>query len=193
MTKITLLAGLGNPGSEYENTRHNAGFWLVDEIARQFSGVFHYESKFNAFICKVNIEHHTCWLLKPQTFMNKSGLAISKVCHYYKISNDQILVAHDELDFDAGVMKIKQGGGHGGHNGLRDIMAATGSRDFLRLRIGVSHPGNRQDVINYVLNKPSHDDHQKIMDAIHFFVTQLPLLFDDNRQKMIQMIHGRDA
>ena len=164
--EIRLIVGLGNPGGEYENTRHNAGFWFVDEIARQHGGSFRKEGKFFGEVCRVNAAGYDCWLLKPVTYMNRSGQAVSAMASYYKIEPHNILVAHDELDHDAGSAKLKYGGGHAGHNGLRDIISAIGSKDFLRLRLGVGHPGSKNKVVDYVLSQPSRHDAEQIMDAV---------------------------
>ena len=164
--EIRLIVGLGNPGKEYEHTRHNAGFWFVDELAREYGGSFKKEGKFFGEACRINLRGSDCWLLKPVTFMNRSGQSVSAMASYYKIASHNILVAHDELDHDAGSARLKYGGGHAGHNGLRDIISALGSKDFLRLRLGVGHPGSKNQVVNYVLGNPSRDDANRILDAV---------------------------
>lgn len=151
---IDLIVGLGNPGSKYEQTRHNAGFWFVEEIARLKGAHFRPEAKFSGDVCKVVLEGRDIWLLKPNTFMNLSGQSVNKLASFYKIPKDNILVAHDELDLDPGVVRLKTGGGHGGHNGLRDIINHLG-KEFQRLRIGIGHPGSRDDVVDYVLHRAS--------------------------------------
>ena len=161
-SQIKLIVGLGNPGPDYQQTRHNAGFWFVDLIARQYGGTLKVESRFHGQVCRVTAEGHDLRLLKPATFMNRSGQAVTAVAHYFKITPEEILVAHDELDIPCGDCRLKKGGGHGGHNGLRDIMNTLGTRDFYRLRIGIDHPGDTNKVVNYVLNRPSKSD----MDAI---------------------------
>ena len=151
---LRLIVGLGNPGSEYSHTRHNAGFDFVDLLAEQYRGNWQHDRKFFADISKVQFNGEEILLLKPQTFMNRSGKAVAAVVNFYKIPLDQILVAYDELDLSAGVIRLKSGGGHGGHNGMRDIIACLGNqREFKRLRIGIGHPGHAAQVVNYVLGK----------------------------------------
>ncbi len=160
--QIKLIVGLGNPGADYEQTRHNAGFWFVDQIAHQYGGTLKLESRYHGQLCRINVEGHDLRLLKPTTFMNRSGQAVAALTNYFKITPEEILIAHDELDIPCGSCRLKKGGGHGGHNGLRDIINALGTRDFYRLRIGIDHPGDAKKVVNYVLNRPSKSD----MDAI---------------------------
>jgi len=164
---IRLIVGLGNPGKEYEQTRHNAGFWFVDEVARQFGATLKKESKFFGEACRISSAGRDCWLLKPMTFMNRSGQSVSALSSYYKIPPQDILVVHDELDHDAGSVKLKLNGGHAGHNGLRDIISALNTKDFLRLRLGVGHPGTKKQVVDYVLSQPSKEDAGKIEEAIY--------------------------
>lgn len=165
-SSIALIVGLGNPGPKYDQTRHNAGFWFLDELVSRFGGNLRVESKFHGVACRVHVNGRDLWLLKPATFMNRSGQSVAALARFYKIPPEQVLVVHDELDLDPGTVRLKQGGGHGGHNGLRDIMAQLGSREFYRLRLGVGHPGHRDQVVDYVLNKPSQDDRKAIEDAI---------------------------
>jgi len=164
---IRLIVGLGNPGKEYEQTRHNAGFWFVDEVARQFGVSLKKESKFFGEACRISAVGRDCWLLKPLTYMNRSGQSVSALSSYYKIPPQNILVVHDELDHDAGSVKLKKNGGHAGHNGLRDIISALNTKDFLRLRLGVGHPGTKKQVVDYVLSQPSKEDAGKIDEAIY--------------------------
>lgn len=159
---IEAIVGLGNPGDKYDRTRHNAGFWFVDELARRHGGQFRPENKLHGLVCVVQIAGKSIRLLKPDTFMNRSGLAVQSLAAYFKIGPSQMLVAHDELDLPPGTVKMKHGGGHGGHNGLRDIIAQLGA-DFARMRIGIGHPGDRSQVLNYVLGQPGRDE-QSIMD-----------------------------
>lgn len=191
---IRLIVGLGNPGGQYEDTRHNAGFWFVDLLACQHGGQFRTESRFFGEACRIRIGGAECWLLKPTTFMNRSGQSVSSLARYYKISPEQILVAHDELDLAAGAVRLKQGGGHAGHNGLRDIMSALGGGGFWRLRIGIDHPGDRDRVVDYVLSRPSRSDADAIQAAIDDADTVLPQLFDGEYQKVMNRLHakGRD-
>jgi peptidyl-tRNA hydrolase, PTH1 family len=167
MRPIKLIVGLANPGPEYQNTRHNAGEWLIQELARQHQTSLTPQSKYFGHTGKIFLASSEVHLLIPSTFMNLSGKAVSALANFYKILPEQILIAHDELDIDPGTARIKQGGGHGGHNGLRDIIQALGnSKDFFRLRIGIGHPGHKSQVSNYVLSKPSISDREKINAAI---------------------------
>ncbi|MCG8429231.1 MAG: aminoacyl-tRNA hydrolase [Chromatiales bacterium] len=186
---IRLIVGLGNPGAKYEQTRHNAGFWFVDLLARQYNAAFKVESKFHGMAARIVVGGEDCWLLKPNTFMNRSGQSVSSLAKYYKISLAQMLVAHDELDMPPGVVRLKQGGGHAGHNGLRDIMSAMGGRDFWRYRIGIDHPGSSKDVADYVLTRPSKDDAVRIEGAIDEAASQLPLLVEGAFSKVMNRLH----
>lgn len=163
---IALIVGLGNPGPNYEATRHNAGFWFVDRLAQRCGENFRPESKFHGTACRIKTSTFSCWLLKPTTFMNRSGQAINALARFYKISPEQILVVHDELDLPTGVARLKKGGGHGGHNGLRDTIAHLGNKNFMRLRLGIDHPGNSKAVVDYVLKSPSRADQEAIDMAI---------------------------
>jgi PTH1 family peptidyl-tRNA hydrolase len=186
---IRLLAGLGNPGPDYEGTRHNVGFWLADEIARVHGGTFRREAKFHGQVCRVAIGGRDLWLLKPLTFMNRSGESVGALCHYLKVPADELLVAHDELDLPVGTARIKSGGGHAGHNGLRDIVSVLGSSDFLRIRIGIAHPGDRTRVVNYVLGRPSRDDEAAIRAALDEAGACLPLLLEGRLDAAQQRLH----
>lgn len=166
MSAIRLIVGLGNPGREYESTRHNAGFWWVDELARAQNLNFRSESKFHGLTARGQLHGQEVFLLKPQTFMNVSGRAVGALAQFYKIAPAEMLVVHDELDMPPGGIKLKLGGGHGGHNGLKDIIAQLGSRDFWRLRIGIGHPGDRAEVVNYVLNDPRREERELIDEAM---------------------------
>ena len=166
MGEIKLIAGLGNPGREYEGTRHNAGFWWVDELARAHQFVFKAENKFHGLAARGSVLGREIFLLKPQTFMNVSGRAVGALMQFYKIEPQHILVVHDELDLPPGSAKLKLGGGHGGHNGLKDIIAHLGTKDFWRLRIGIGHPGERADVSDYVLNPPRREEANLIEQAM---------------------------
>ncbi len=166
MSEIKLIVGLGNPGREYESTRHNAGFWWVDEFAHTHKFTFKAESKFHGFTARGQVHGHEILLLKPQTFMNASGRALAALALFYKIEPQHMLVVHDELDLPPGSAKLKLGGGHGGHNGLKDIIAHFGTRDFWRLRIGIGHPGERTDVVGYVLHPPLREEGELIAQAM---------------------------
>ncbi len=187
---IDLIVGLGNPGPQYEQTRHNAGFWFVEEIARLKGAQFRPESKFSGDICKVTLEGRDIWLLKPDTFMNRSGLAVQKLASFYKISTENILVAHDELDLDPGTARLKSAGGHGGHNGLRDIIAQMG-KEFHRLRIAIGHPGHRDQVSDYVLHRASKDEQISIENSIDDALRVLPLLAEGSWEKAVHRLHSK--
>jgi PTH1 family peptidyl-tRNA hydrolase len=166
MSEIKLIVGLGNPGAEYAATRHNAGFWWLDEFARANNANLRSDSKFHGLVARISLHGHEVHLLEPQTFMNVSGRAVVALALYYKILPDQILVVHDELDLPPGSAKLKLGGGHGGHNGLKDIIAHLGTKEFWRLRIGIGHPGERAEVVNYVLNVPRKEEQVLIEEAM---------------------------
>lgn len=164
---IRLIVGLGNPGSEYEDTRHNAGAWLLAQLARYYNVQLKPEKRFHGLAGKAIIKGQEVWLLFPTTFMNKSGLSVQALANFYKIPVNEILVAHDELDLPTGVAKFKHSGGHGGQNGLRDIIAKMGSnKDFYRLRIGIGHPGDKSKVTGHVLGKPNKADKNKLIAVI---------------------------
>lgn len=185
---IKLIVGLGNPGPEYEQTPHNAGFWFIDEVARIYHGQLKADNKFHGDVAKVRIAGRECWLLKPMTFMNRSGQAVNALANYYKIGQSEVLVAHDELDFPAGKVRLKKGGGHGGHNGLRDIMPGLG-KDFYRLRIGVGHPGDRERVTNHLLSRASRDVMQAAIDAIDQSMGVLELLVAGEAERAMHALH----
>jgi PTH1 family peptidyl-tRNA hydrolase len=166
MSTIELIVGLGNPGREYEGTRHNAGFWWLDEFAHANRFSFKADSKFHGLAARGVAHGSELFLLKPQTFMNVSGRAVGALAQFHKIAPQHILVVHDELDLPPGSAKLKLGGGHGGHNGLKDIIVHLGTRDFWRLRIGIGHPGDRADVVNYVLNAPRPEETELIQQAM---------------------------
>jgi PTH1 family peptidyl-tRNA hydrolase len=186
---IRLIVGLGNPGADYVDTRHNAGFWLADLLAQDRSATFRFEKRYNADECKFKAEGKDVYLLKPQTFMNRSGQAVAALARYYKIGPEQILVIHDELDLPPGTNRIKQAGGHGGHNGLRDIINHLGSRDFFRVRVGIGHPGDSKQVINYVLHKPSASDLGAIENANRDTLAVMPLVYQGRIDKAMQALH----
>jgi PTH1 family peptidyl-tRNA hydrolase len=187
---IRLVVGLGNPGAKYDGTRHNAGFWFVDRLERLHGGAFRQESKFHGLACRVHLGGRECWLLKPETFMNRSGAAVRALMDYYRIEAQEILVAHDELDFEPGSVKLKMGGGHGGHNGLRDILAHLGKADFARLRIGIGHPGDRNQVVDYVLKAPGQGDARAIEEAIERSTEVLPELLEGSWQRAVNRLHS---
>lgn len=187
---IRLIVGLGNPGAKYDETRHNAGFRFVDLVARRHGGIFKNESKFHGEACRVRIAGNEVWLLKPSTFMNRSGQSVSSLAKYFKISVEEILVAHDELDMVPGVVKLKRGGGHAGHNGLRDIISAMGGKDFWRLRIGIDHPGSAKQVVDYVLGRPSRDDAIEIERALDDAEGLLGRIVEGDVQKAMNLLHS---
>lgn len=189
--RIELIVGLGNPGAKYEATRHNVGFWFVDRLAQSKGSKLRHETKFHGELGKLDFDGHPLWLLKPSTFMNNSGQAVSALAQFYKIPVQQILVVHDELDIPPGALRVKEGGGHGGHNGLRDIVARLGSKDFVRLRIGIGHPGSSRDVTNYVLGKPSADDRNELDHAIDEALANLGLVTSGELQKAMNHLHSR--
>jgi len=187
-----LIVGLGNPGPEHSETRHNAGFWFVDSLAEKYSLSFRSESKFNAEICRIQTAEIDCWLCKPMTFMNRSGFSVQAMSSFYKISVAEILVAHDELDLDPGIARLKKAGGHGGHNGLRDIIAQMGDKSFTRLRLGIGHPGSQDKVSPYVLGRPAQEDRQLIEIAIKESVDVMPLVFAGDEQKAMNGLHQKN-
>lgn len=189
MSRVSLIVGLGNPGSEYEKTRHNAGFWFLDELARQQNLSFKAEKKFHGEVARYKYAGEDVWLLKPLTFMNLSGQAVQALAHFYKINLDEILVVHDELDLSVDTARLKKGGGHGGHNGLRDIASKMGGNNFLRLRIGIGHPGDKNQVTNHVLKKASTDDQISIERNIERALNVLPLVLEGEVQKAMNELH----
>ena len=191
MSTIQLIAGLGNPGAKYEGTRHNVGFWFVDELARSKGCSLHHENKFQGEVGKITINGQSVWLIKPMTFMNLSGQSVASLANYYKLTAENLLVVHDELDLEPGTVRLKCGGGHGGHNGLRDIISHFGSKEFYRLRIGIGHPGSAADVSNYVLANPSSSDRNAFIEAIDDCMPVLSQIVDGDMQKAMNHIHSR--
>ncbi len=191
MTQLSIIAGLGNPEEKYERTLHNAGFWFVDAIARKYGGKFRYEKKFDADCCKVSIDGSEIWLVKPQDYMNHSGAPVRAVLDYYQQSPRHMLVAHDEIDLPPGTVRLKQGGGHGGHNGIRDVIRHCGA-DFLRLRLGVGHPGEKDQVTGYVLKRGSAEVERAIEDNIDEAIAVLPLLLDQGLNAAMKKLHTKD-
>ena len=186
---IKLIVGLGNPGAKYSETRHNAGFWFVEELANQYRGRFLPEKKFHGEVARINLEASDIWLLKPETYMNRSGLSVVSLALFYKISPENILVAHDEIDLKAGTARLKSGGGHGGHNGLRDIISHLGTKDFQRLRIGIDHPGSKDMVVDYVLRRPDAKDRQAIEDSISDALRVMPKIAAGEWEKAVHQLH----
>lgn len=186
---IRLIVGLGNPGPEYEQTRHNAGFWLVDQLANNRLAR---EAKYNALAAKTSIAGKEVWLLEPQTYMNRSGQSVGALARFFKIAADEILVAHDELDLPPGSAKIKKGGSSGGHNGLKDITAALGTQDYWRLRIGIGHPRTmnlQQPVVDFVLHRPRREEQLLIDDAIANSLQVIPQLVEGKFEAAMMQLH----
>ena len=186
---IRLIVGLGNPGADYVDTRHNAGFWFLDLLANHLSLSFRFEKRFNADEAKHRVGGKDIFLLKPQTFMNRSGQSVGALARFYKLKPQQMLVVHDELDLAPGDNRLKLGGGHGGHNGLRDTINHLGDNDFFRLRVGIGHPGDRDQVINYVLHRPSVQDKDLIEAANQRTLEVMPLVFEGRLDKAMQALH----
>lgn len=186
---IRLFVGLGNPGPEYESTRHNAGFWWLDAVAREFKTSLVMDKSYHGLAARTSVNGQPVWLLKPQTFMNLCGKSVASLARFFKIAPQEILVAHDELDIVPGAAKLKLGGGHAGHNGLRDIHAQLGTDDYWRLRLGVGHPGVKSEVINWVLKTPSLDHRLAIDQSIARALTALPHLLAGDMEKATLRVH----
>lgn len=194
MSQIKLIVGLANPGAKYEDTRHNAGEWLINELARMYNVSLKDDAKYFGKVAKIHTAQGDMWLLVPTTFMNLSGKAVGALANFFRIKPEEILVAHDELDLPPGVAKIKQGGGHGGHNGLKDIIAALGnSNNFYRVRIGIGHPGHKDLVAGYVLGKPAPQDQEKIDAAVDEASRCVEILFKDGVTKATNRLNGFKA
>jgi PTH1 family peptidyl-tRNA hydrolase len=188
---IQLIVGLGNPGSDYENTRHNAGAWFVDDLAQSHQTTLRPVAKFHGAHSTIQVNGHDLHLLIPSTFMNLSGQAVGALANYYKIPPETILIAHDEIDLPVADIRLKFDGGHGGHNGLRDIIRHLNSNQFYRLRIGVGHPGDSKEVINYVLKPPKKSEREEIDTALHTARQILPNLLDGHFQQAMQQLHTK--
>jgi len=186
---IKLIIGLRNPGSAYEHTRHNAGEWFTAFLAQRHNASFKLEKKMQAELADLELNNHSCKLVLPLTFMNHSGQPTRLISQFYRIQPEEILVVHDELDLPAGTIKLKTGGGHGGHNGLRDIISLLGSPGFHRLRIGIGHPGHKDLVHQYVLNKPSVQDRQHIFDAIDRGIAVMPLTISGDLARAMNQLN----
>ena len=183
--------GLGNPGPGYQETRHNAGFWLLDELARRHGGRFRQESRFHGETARLEIDGRGFWLLKPLTFMNRSGASVAAFARFYRLPAQTILVVHDEVDLPVGAVRFKRSGGHGGHNGLRDLHAQLGSDEYRRLRLGIGHPGSARAVVEYVLSRPSAEDRRLITEAIDDVLEQLPQLVAGDYARAMNALHSR--
>lgn len=190
---IRLLVGLGNPGTEYEATNHNAGFWWIDAVARELKVTLQPERSYFGLVARVNRpgDQGPLWLLEPQTYMNLSGKSVAALARFFKIAPDEILVAHDELDLLPGQMKFKRGGGHAGHNGLRDIHAQLGTPDYWRLRLGIGHPGVKAEVVDYVLRKPKPEARDAIQDCIAKTLPALDLILAGEMERATMKINAK--
>ena len=189
MAALRLIVGLGNPGSEHVRTRHNAGFWLVDALAQREGVRFGIDGKLHAETAKVVIDGQPLWLLKPTTFMNKSGIAVAAALRYWKIEPEQMLVAHDDLDLPPGAARLKFDGGHGGQNGLRDIFAHLGHGKFHRMRLGIGHPGHKDRVTSWVLGRAGAADENAIIAAVGNALDVLPLAIDGDFNDAMKRLH----
>ena len=189
---LKLIVGLGNPGTEYSRSRHNAGFQFVDELGRRHGAVFRSEPRHRAELARARIGAAELWLLKPMSYMNHSGDPVRSVASFYKVPLQSIVVAYDELDFPAGVVRLKQGGGAAGHNGMRDVIAQMGDA-FWRLRIGIGHPGDRAQVLDYVLGRPPAADAALMHEALVAAADAVPVLLTEGAQIAMNRLHSRDA
>lgn len=193
---IRLFVGLGNPGTEYEDTRHNAGFWWIDTLARKLGTSLQVERNYYGLVARVNNAPGAAgpiWLLQPMTYMNLSGKSVAALARFFKIAPEEILAIHDELDLLPGEMKFKQGGGNGGHNGLKDMQAQLGSANFWRLRLGIGHPGHKAEVANYVLRKPPADERDAIERNIEDSLKVLDLVLAGEMERAIMKLHAKPA
>jgi len=189
MAQLRLLVGLGNPGAEHQRTRHNAGFWFIDALAQAHGARFGMESKLHGETAKITLDGQALWLLKPATYMNKSGIAVQSALRYWKIEPEEALVVHDDLDLPPGAARLKFDGGHGGQNGLRDIMAHLGHGGFHRLRLGIGHPGDRNRVTSWVLGRAGVDDENAILDAVGRSLDVLPLAVRGDFNEAMKKLH----
>ncbi len=187
-TYLTAIAGLGNPEERHARTLHNAGFWFVDELVRRAGMQFRFEKRFDADVCRVTLSDTEVWLIKPQSYMNLSGGPLRSVLDYYRLAVSDLLVVHDEIDLDPGTVRLKKGGGHGGHNGLRDVIKHTGS-DFMRLRIGVGHPGHKDLVTDYVLKRASADVERAMLGNIDDAADVMLMLAEDGIEAAMTRLH----
>ncbi len=191
-TEIQIVVGLGNPGPEHALTRHNAGFWFVDALARAHGVQFRAHSRYQGEVARVEICGRDLTLLKPQTYMNRSGISVRSLVDYTKAPVSEVLVVHDELDLPPGTARLKFGGGHGGHNGLRDTITHCGA-DFWRLRVGIGHPGDRDQVIDYVLQRAAPADEQAIVASIGASLEVLPTFLKDGAEKAMKLLHTQGS
>lgn len=186
---IKLIVGLANPGAEYAQTRHNAGEWFIDALMQHVPETLKTESKFFAQHAQTTLHEKAVRIAVPTTYMNESGRAVASLALFYKVTPEEILIVHDDLDLDAGVARLKLGGGHGGHNGLRNIIQALNSPNFHRLRLGIGHPGHRDDVVDFVLKRPTAEDRRLIDDAITRALNVMPTIMKDDIQAAMKTLH----
>jgi PTH1 family peptidyl-tRNA hydrolase len=189
---LKLIVGLGNPGDRYARTRHNAGYWLVEELARRHGGTFRAESRHQGELARVRLGAHDLWLLKPTTFMNLSGQSVGSVAGFYRVGVGEMLVAHDELDLPPGTVRLKEGGGHGGHNGLRDTLAGLGDGCW-RLRIGIGHPGHRDQVSDYVLARAPAAEDLLLHEQVALAADIVPVILEQGAQQAMLRLHAKPA
>ncbi len=187
---LKIIAGLGNPGPEHQLTRHNVGFWFCDALARRYGGEFRDYRKYSGETARIGVAGRELILLKPTTYMNRSGMAVRQLSDFFKIAPQEILVVHDELDLPVGAIRVKHGGGHGGHNGLRDIIAHVGE-DFWRLRLGIGHPGAKAEVIDYVLTRAPPAEEESLLDAVSTAAEAMPLLLEQGAERAMARLHAR--
>jgi PTH1 family peptidyl-tRNA hydrolase len=192
MSQIALIAGLGNPGPGYKGTRHNAGFWFIDELSQHYSLGFKLESRFQGEVANAQIKGLPIRVLRPVTFMNESGQSIASLMRYFAIEPGSLLVVHDDLDLEPGVARLKEGGGHGGHNGLRDLIRHLDSNDFVRLRLGIGHPGHPDDVTDYVLHTPPVNERSAILDAVSRAVALIEPMINGDHAVVMNELHRTD-
>lgn len=190
---VRLVVGLGNPGSQYAKTRHNAGFWWIDALAAGSGCLFNPSTRHYGECARIKSGRHDVWLFKPLTFMNESGKAVAAFTRYYNLDVGAMLVVHDEIDLEPGIIRFKSGGGAGGNNGVRDIIEKLGSREFLRLRIGVGHPGRREAVVSHVLGYPGGDERELIQSAIERGLKVMDLMFSGERERAMTLLHSGNA
>jgi peptidyl-tRNA hydrolase, PTH1 family len=190
-TGIELLVGLGNPGPAYAETRHNAGFWFLDRLAHRHALSFREHARFYGHVARLTLDGGSCWLLKPMIFMNRSGQGTAALANFYRIPPAHILVVHDELDLPPGTVRLKHGGGSGGNKGLRDIIACLGDSGFSRLRLGVGHPGQRDQVTPYLLSRPPETEREAIVAAIESALELLPAILSGESAKVMNQLHRK--
>ncbi|CAM4371582.1 MAG: Peptidyl-tRNA hydrolase [Legionellaceae bacterium] len=186
---IKLIVGLGNPGNEYSSTRHNAGTWLTEKLAQEYGHSLRLENKFHGLTTTFSLNSYTCRLLNPLTYMNRSGQAVHAMSHFYQINPEEILIVHDELDLSPGLARLKFDGGHGGHNGLRNIISHLNTKQFYRARIGIGHPGDREKVAQYVLCRPAIHEQQQIDMAVEKIIAIIPYLLSSDMAKAMQQLN----